>query len=312
MQVDDQVIFRYFELLSRRPAAEVKALEEAQAAGGDPRKTKALFAAELIERLHSREAADRAAAEFAQVYAADAVPDDVPAHTVPTEGETLWIARALVERRAREVEQRGEASRGAGRGGGRPGAGHRRQLPAPSRACATSCGSGRRTVASHTSPSRGRDLGRWGVMGGHGGGGAHRAGRARRRLRRVRAPSGSPGSWWRHRTRCICLRSPTSLLPQGSAGWPTSGRGRSSPTLPSSACLLKCFRRPSWTRWRAPAVGSTSARPTSWSWPATTPRRSSWPIRWSTPRGSRRPSRRASPRSRGGRSTATPTIRARR
>ncbi len=96
MQVDDQVIFRYFELLSRRPAAEVKALEEAQAAGGDPRKTKALFAAELIERLHSREAADRAAADFAQVYAADAVPDDVPAHTVPTEGETLWIARALV------------------------------------------------------------------------------------------------------------------------------------------------------------------------------------------------------------------------
>ena len=56
----------------------MKALEEAQAAGGDPRKTKALFAAELIERLHSREAADRAAAEFAQVYAADAVPDDVP------------------------------------------------------------------------------------------------------------------------------------------------------------------------------------------------------------------------------------------
>ena len=95
MQVDDQVIFRYFELLSRKPAAEVEALKEEQAAGGDARRTKALFARELIERFHSREAAEKAEAEFTRVYANDAVPDDVPTHTVRTEGASVWIAMAL-------------------------------------------------------------------------------------------------------------------------------------------------------------------------------------------------------------------------
>jgi tyrosyl-tRNA synthetase len=95
MQVDDQVIFRYFELLSRKTADEVDALKNAQAAGGDPRKTKALFASELVERLHDRDAAVKAEADFGRVYAADAIPDDVPSHTVRTETETLWIAKAL-------------------------------------------------------------------------------------------------------------------------------------------------------------------------------------------------------------------------
>jgi len=115
MQVDDQVIFRYFELLSRRSAAEVEALKQAQAAGGDPRATKALFAAELIERLHDREAADKAAQDFARVYAADAVPEDVPEHTVRTETETLWIAKALSS--AGLVKSTGEGKRLVEQGG---------------------------------------------------------------------------------------------------------------------------------------------------------------------------------------------------
>lgn len=115
MQVDDQVIFRYFELLSRKPEADVLALKSAQAAGEDPRKTKALFASELIERLHSREAADKAASDFARVYAADAVPEDVASLTVRTEGETLWIAKALSS--AGLVKSSGEGKRLVEQGG---------------------------------------------------------------------------------------------------------------------------------------------------------------------------------------------------
>jgi len=95
MQVDDEVIFRYFELLSRKTEGEVLALKTAQAEGGDPRATKALFARELVERLHDAEAAAKAEADFGRVYAADAIPDDVPSHTVHTDTETLWIAKAL-------------------------------------------------------------------------------------------------------------------------------------------------------------------------------------------------------------------------
>jgi tyrosyl-tRNA synthetase len=95
MQVDDAVIFRYFELLSRKTEAEVLALKKAQEGGGDPRATKALFAKELVERLHDAEAATKAEADFGRVYAADAIPDDIPSHTVHTDTETLWIAKAL-------------------------------------------------------------------------------------------------------------------------------------------------------------------------------------------------------------------------
>jgi tyrosyl-tRNA synthetase len=115
MQVDDWVIFRYFELLSRRTEADVRALKEAQTAGADPRVTKALFASELIERLHSRESAEKAASDFARVYAADAIPDDVPTHTVRTETETLWIAKALSS--AGLVKSSGEGKRLVEQGG---------------------------------------------------------------------------------------------------------------------------------------------------------------------------------------------------
>jgi tyrosyl-tRNA synthetase len=95
MQVDDVLIFRYFELLSTRSGDEIAALKAKIAAGGDPREAKALFADELVTSLHNVDAAKKAAADFARVYAGDAVPDDVPAHTVKTETPTLWIAKAL-------------------------------------------------------------------------------------------------------------------------------------------------------------------------------------------------------------------------
>jgi tyrosyl-tRNA synthetase len=95
MQIDDDVIFRYFELLSSRSNAEIAELRAARAAGRNPMEIKALFARELVTRFHGAEAADRAGAEFERIYSKDAVPDDVPTFTIPTEGPTLWIAKAL-------------------------------------------------------------------------------------------------------------------------------------------------------------------------------------------------------------------------
>jgi tyrosyl-tRNA synthetase len=115
MQVDDQVIFRYFELLSRRSAAEVAALRAAQEAGGDPRETKALFARELIGRLHTEDAAEKAAEDFGRIYGADAVPEDIPVFTIPTDGPTLWIAKALSS--AGLVKSTGEGKRLVEQGG---------------------------------------------------------------------------------------------------------------------------------------------------------------------------------------------------
>ncbi len=97
MQIDDDVIFRYFELLSAKSNAEIAALKEERAAGRSPMEIKALFATEIITRFHDQAKATEAAAEFARVYGKDAIPADVPEVTLSCEGPTLWIAKALSE-----------------------------------------------------------------------------------------------------------------------------------------------------------------------------------------------------------------------
>jgi tyrosyl-tRNA synthetase len=115
MQVDDAIIFRYFELLSSRSSSEIAALKASVGAGRDPREVKALFAEELITRLHGPESAKKAAADFAGIYAAGAVPDDVPSFTVRTETPTLWLAKALSS--AGLVKSTGEGKRLVEQGG---------------------------------------------------------------------------------------------------------------------------------------------------------------------------------------------------
>ncbi|MFO0674119.1 MAG: tyrosine--tRNA ligase [Polyangiaceae bacterium] len=95
MQIDDDVIFRYFELLSLRPSAEIEALKVDRKSGRNPMEIKSIFALEVLESLHGKDAATAAKAAFDRVYSADAIPDDVPEHTLPTEQATLWIAKAL-------------------------------------------------------------------------------------------------------------------------------------------------------------------------------------------------------------------------
>lgn len=115
MQIDDDVIFRYFELLSARTNEEIAQLAKEKAEGRHPKEIKAIFARELVTRFHDEAAARAAEEEFAKVYGADAVPDDVPEHTLTTEGSTLWIAKALSS--AGLVKSTGEGKRLVEQGG---------------------------------------------------------------------------------------------------------------------------------------------------------------------------------------------------
>ncbi len=115
MQIDDDVIFRYFELLSTRSNAELEGLKADRASGKNPMEIKALFARELVTRLHDAAAAEAAEAAFKNVYSKDAVPDDVAEHTFATDGPTLWIAKALVL--AGLVKSSGEGKRLVEQGG---------------------------------------------------------------------------------------------------------------------------------------------------------------------------------------------------
>lgn len=115
MQIDDDVIFRYFELLSTRSNQEIAELKRDRAEGRDPRDIKALFAKELITRFHDAAAASSAESEFKSVYGADAVPDVVDEVTLTTDGPTLWIAKALSS--AGLVKSTGEGKRLVEQGG---------------------------------------------------------------------------------------------------------------------------------------------------------------------------------------------------
>ncbi len=95
MQVDDDVIFRYFELLSARSNDELATLKKERAEGRNPMEIKALFADEIVERFHGAEARAKAKQDFSGVYGADALPDDIKEHTLTTDTATLWIAKAL-------------------------------------------------------------------------------------------------------------------------------------------------------------------------------------------------------------------------
>ena len=96
MQIDDDVVFRFFELLSRRSNEEIAALKSEKAAGRSPMEIKALFAREIVERFHDAAAAEHAAREFERVYSKDAVPDDVAEVVVsPAAGAVAELAWAL-------------------------------------------------------------------------------------------------------------------------------------------------------------------------------------------------------------------------
>ncbi len=111
MQIGDQVIFRYFELLSAKSNAEIAALK----AAGNPLGAKHAFAGEIIARFHGDGAAVRAREDFDKAYLADELPRDIPEHTVKTEQATLWIAKALST--AGLVKSTGEGKRLVEQGG---------------------------------------------------------------------------------------------------------------------------------------------------------------------------------------------------
>jgi tyrosyl-tRNA synthetase len=95
MLVDDQVIWRYLDLLSAKSTAELRALRASVEGGSvDVVTVKEAFAREITARFHSPEEAD-AALERRREIAKGAVPDDAPEITVPAEAGAVGLARAM-------------------------------------------------------------------------------------------------------------------------------------------------------------------------------------------------------------------------
>lgn len=98
LSVPDELTWRYYELLSFLPMADVNAMREEVAAGGNPQLPKQRLARELITRFHDEEAAANAHKSAGNRMAPGEIPDDVPEVTVDAGGESsLFIFTILKE-----------------------------------------------------------------------------------------------------------------------------------------------------------------------------------------------------------------------
>jgi tyrosyl-tRNA synthetase len=95
MSISDELMWRYFELLSFRPLSELARLKQSVVDGANPRDLKFLLAEELISRFHSAAAALGAREDFITRFQKGVIPDDIPEIMLTAEGVGMAIASLL-------------------------------------------------------------------------------------------------------------------------------------------------------------------------------------------------------------------------
>jgi len=95
MSVSDDLMWRYYELLSFRSAAEIAQFRRQVEEGRNPRDIKVLLAQELVARFHDERAAVDALAEFEARFQRGALPDDLPQVVVAVGMTGLPITQVL-------------------------------------------------------------------------------------------------------------------------------------------------------------------------------------------------------------------------
>lgn len=113
MSISDTLMWKYFLLLSFRPLAQIEALKAEAAAGRNPRDIKVDLALEIVERFHSRTAAETALADFEARFKQGEIPQDLL--EVSLGAGPVGIVQAL--KQAQLVPSSSEAVRSIEQGG---------------------------------------------------------------------------------------------------------------------------------------------------------------------------------------------------
>jgi tyrosyl-tRNA synthetase len=95
MSISDDLMWRYFELLSFRSLDDLAALKRRVADGMNPRDAKFELASEIVERFHDGSAAQAAREEFVARFREGAMPDEMPELTLSGENGRLGLAHLL-------------------------------------------------------------------------------------------------------------------------------------------------------------------------------------------------------------------------
>ncbi|MDN6318861.1 MAG: tyrosine--tRNA ligase [Marinobacter sp.] len=96
LSVPDDLLWRYFELLSFRPLAEVEEFHKAVDGGANPQDYKKLLAEEIIARFHNEEAAQTAHKSAGNRVALGEIPENVPSVEVSLGGQDEMLMASLL------------------------------------------------------------------------------------------------------------------------------------------------------------------------------------------------------------------------
>ena len=95
MSISDELMWRYFELLSFRPWDDVQRLQKEIQGGANPKQAKVQLALEIVERFHDKAAAGKANDEFIARFRQGAMPSEIEEKQVAADGKGIPIANLL-------------------------------------------------------------------------------------------------------------------------------------------------------------------------------------------------------------------------
>ena len=95
MSISDELMWRYFDLLSFKSNAEIEALKTSVTQGANPRDVKFELAKELIARFYDAGAAEKAQATFIARFSQGQLPDEMPEYEIKLEEDGLGVAHLL-------------------------------------------------------------------------------------------------------------------------------------------------------------------------------------------------------------------------
>ena len=95
MSISDEMMWRYFELLSFRPLEEIAGFKDQVKAGANPRDIKFLLGQEIVARFHGAAAAARAQEQFVARFQRGDLPQEIPEKDVYTATDSAPISLVL-------------------------------------------------------------------------------------------------------------------------------------------------------------------------------------------------------------------------
>ncbi len=96
MSISDELMLRYYELLSHVSLDELNALKKGVKDGSvHPMKAKETLALEIVERYWGKEASLKAKEEFEHIFKDKGLPDEIPVFKLAWEGDGMWLPKIM-------------------------------------------------------------------------------------------------------------------------------------------------------------------------------------------------------------------------